>query len=56
MYDDNGNDWQATMMNGVEARVAFIDSKGQIHLDGYGLAIIPGIDDYILIENDDHQS
>ena len=50
MDDNNGKDWQATKMNGVVAVVDFIDSIGQIHLKGYGLALIPGVDDYVEVE------
>ena len=50
MNDDNGKDWQASQMNGVEARIAFIDSAGQIHLEGYGLALIPEVDVFIMLE------
>ena len=56
MDDNNGKDRHATQMAGVVGRIAFIDSAGQIHLEGYGLAIIPGVDDYILIEKDDLNS
>lgn len=49
MNDSSGKDWQASMMNGVEAIISFIDDAGQLHLEGYGLAIIPGIDDFIII-------
>jgi len=51
MYDDNGKDWQAAAMNGVVAEVSFIDSMGQIHLKGYGLALIPEADEFIVIED-----
>ena len=50
MDDNNGKDWQATKMSGVVAVVDFIDDAGQIHLKGYGLALIPGVDDYIIVE------
>ncbi len=50
MNDNNGKDWQATRMNGVVAEVALIDDAGQIHLKGYGLALIPGVDDFIVID------
>ncbi len=50
MNDDNGKDWQATKMNGVEGIIDYIDDAGQVHLKGYGLALIPGIDDYIIID------
>lgn len=49
MDDNNGKDWQASKMNGVEATIKLIDDAGQIHLEGYGLALIPGIDDFIVI-------
>lgn len=49
MDDNNGKDWQASKMDGVIAEVSFIDSIGQVHLKGYGLALIPGIDDFIVI-------
>ena len=50
MDDKGGKDWQATQMNGVEAVVSFIDDAGQIHLEGYGLALIPDLDEYVVIE------
>lgn len=50
MDDAGGKDWQASKMNGVEAVVDFVDSIGQIHLVGYGLALIPEVDDFIIIE------
>ena len=50
MDGKGGKDWQATQMNGVEAVVSFIDDAGQIHLEGYGLALIPGLDEYVVIE------
>ena len=49
MDDKNGKDRQATLMNGVEGSVDFIDDAGQIHLKGYGLALIPGLDEYEVI-------
>lgn len=49
MDDAGGKDWQAARMNGVEATVDFVDSAGQIHLEGYGLAVIPGVDKYEII-------
>lgn len=49
MDDKNGKDRQATLMNGVEGTVDFIDDAGQIHLKGYGLALIPGLDEYEVI-------
>jgi len=50
MDDKGGKDWQSTQMNGVEGVVEYIDSIGQIHLKGYGLAIIPGLDEFIVLE------
>lgn len=49
MDDKNGKDRPATMMNGVEGTVDFIDDAGQIHLKGCGLALIPGLDEYEVI-------
>lgn len=49
MNDNNGKDWQATAMNGVEAIISFIDDAGQVHPEGYGLALIPDIDEFIII-------
>lgn len=49
MDDAGGKDWQASKMNGVIAEVSFIDSIGQVHLKGYGLALIPGVDDFIVL-------
>lgn len=50
MNDNNGKDWQATAMNGVEAIINFIDDAGQVHLEGYGIALIPGVDEFVVIE------
>ncbi len=50
MDDKGGKDWQSTKMNGVEGVVEYIDSIGQIHLKGYGLAIIPGLDEFVILE------
>lgn len=49
MDDNNGKDWQATRMNGKICTVSFIDSIGQIHLQESGLALIPGLDDFMVI-------
>ena len=49
MNDNGGKDWQAAQMNGVEAIISFIDDAGQVHLEGYGLALIPDIDEFIII-------
>ena len=50
MDDKNGMDWEATKMNGVEGVIDYIDSIGQVHLKGYGLAIIPGLDEFIVLD------
>ncbi len=50
MDDNGGKDWQATKMNGVEGIIEYIDSMGQVHLKGYGLALIPGLDEFIVLE------
>jgi hypothetical protein len=49
MDDDGGKDWQATRMNGKICTVSFIDSIGQIHVQESGLALIPGLDDFVVI-------
>lgn len=49
MDDSNGKDTSVHRMNGKEFVVDFIDDIGQIHLVGYGLAVIPGVDDFIMI-------
>jgi len=50
MEDHNGIDTQATRMNGNTYTVDFIDDAGQIHLQESGLAIIPRVDKYVVIE------
>lgn len=50
MDDNSGKDWQAARMNGVTGVIEYIDDAGQIHLKGYGLALIPGVDEFIQIE------
>lgn len=49
MDDNGGKDWQATRMNGKIFTVSFIDSLGQIHLQESGLALIPEVDDFVVI-------
>jgi len=49
MDDNGGKDWQASRMNGRLYTVSFIDSMGQIHLEESGLALIPGVDDFVVI-------
>ena len=50
MDDSGGMDWQASRLNGKEFTVRFIDSLGQIHLQETGLALIPGVDEYVVVE------
>ena len=50
MDDNGGKDWQATKMNGVEGIIEYIDSIGQVHLKGFGLALIPGLDEFVVLE------
>ena len=50
MDDCNGKDTQAVLMSGRVVTVKLIDDRGQIHLDESGLALIPGLDDYGVIE------
>jgi hypothetical protein len=50
MDDKDGKDWQATKMNGVVGTIDYIDSIGQVHLEGYGLALIPDLDEFIVID------
>lgn len=49
MDDAGGKDWQATRMNGMVGEIELIDDAGQIHLKGYGLALIPGVDEFIIL-------
>ncbi len=50
MDDDGGKDRQASQMNGRICTVSHIDSMGQIHLSESGLALIPGVDEYEVID------
>ena len=49
MDDNGGKDWQATRMNGKICTVRLIDSIGQILQDVSGLALIPGVDEFVVI-------
>ena len=51
MDDANGTDYQASMMNGKEGVIEFIDDSGQLHGTWGGLAVIPGLDVFEVIEN-----
>ena len=50
MNDNGGKDWQASRLNGTIGIIDYIDSIGQVHLREQGLALIPGVDDFIIIE------
>jgi hypothetical protein len=50
MDDNNGKDLAVHRMNGVVGVIDHIDSMGQIHLQGYGLAIIPEVDEFEIVE------
>ena len=51
MDDSNGKDLQARLMAGRIVTVKFIDDLGQIHLEESGLALIPWIDEFELLEH-----
>ena len=44
MDDNNGTDISAQKMTGAVGKVDHIDGLGQLHLEGYGLAVIPEVD------------
>ena len=50
MDDNGGKDWQASRMNGVVGIIDYIDDAGQVHLKGHGLALIPGLDEFIVLD------
>ena len=50
MDDNNGKDLAATRMNGVIATINHIDSIGQLHLKGYGLAVNPEVDIFTIVK------
>ena len=51
MDDANGTYYQASMMNGKEGVIELIDGSGQLHGTWGGLAVIPGLDMYEVIES-----
>ena len=51
MDDANGTDYQASTMNGKEGVIELIDGSGQLHGTWGGLAVIPGLDVYEVIES-----
>ena len=50
MDDSDGTDPGVHRMNGVVGTIDHIDDLGQLHLKGYGLAVIPGVDEFEMIE------
>lgn len=50
MEDHNGMDTQAIRMNGKTYTVDYLDDAGQVHLQESGLAVIPDVDRYVVIE------
>ena len=50
MEDAGGRDIQATCYAGRTGTVEFIDSIGQLHGTWGGLAIIPEVDDFEIVE------
>lgn len=51
MDDSNGKDPEVHRMNGVVGTIDHIDDLGQLHLKGYGLAVIPDVDEYELVDD-----
>ena len=51
MDDSNGKDVHSHRMNGVIGVIEHIDDLGQLHLEGYGLSVIPGIDEFEILES-----
>lgn len=51
MDDAGGKDLQAARMNGVIGEIDYIDDAGQVHLKGYGLALIPSLDEFEIIND-----
>ena len=50
MNGDGGKDLQTRMYNGRSGAVEHIDAIGQIHGTWGGLAVIPGVDDFEVID------
>jgi hypothetical protein len=49
MDDCGGKDGHAQAMGDKIVTVDFIDDVGQIHLEESGLALIPGVDEYVFL-------
>ena len=50
MEDYNGADHQATQMNGRIYTVDYVDDAGQIHIRESGLAVIPNVDIFVMVD------
>ena len=50
MDDCNGKDTGVHRMNGVIGTITHIDDMGQIHIEGYGLSVIPEVDEFEIVE------
>ena len=50
MNDNGGKDLHARLYNGRSGAVEHIDSMGQLHGTWGGLAVIPGVDDFEVID------
>ena len=48
--DAGGMDWQARQLNGKIFTVRYVDSTGQIHLEETGIALIPGVDQFVVVK------
>lgn len=51
MEDYDGVDYQAARMNGNIYTIDYIDCSYQIHLQESGLAVIPGVDKFVLLND-----
>lgn len=51
MEDYNGADNQAMQMNGKFYTIDYIDDAGQVHLQESGLALIPEVDKFIIMDS-----
>lgn len=49
MDDNNGTDYHARILEGKVVTVSFVDDIGQILVEEFGLALIPGVDTFEVI-------
>ena len=56
--DDAGGGfgWQAKQLNGKIFTVRYVDATKQIHLEGTGIALIPGVDQYEVVKENGGQT